>query len=49
MREQFPQNFEGKNIEIFAYLKGEFAIEHMMIIHGCTLGQTGKCDLMPQS
>lgn len=54
MREQFPQNFEGKNNEIFIYCEvrifyRESSIENVMIIDGCTLGQTGKCDLMSES
>lgn len=53
-REQFPQNFEDKNNEIFVYWEGrifyrESSVDNMMIVHGCTLGQTGKCDLMSES
>lgn len=53
-REQFPQNFEDKNNEIFIYWEGrifyrESSVDNMMIMHGCTLGQKGKCDLMSES
>lgn len=49
-REQFQQNFEGKNNETFIYCEGrifyrESSVDNIFL-HGCTLGQTGKCDLM---